>query len=67
MPVLDFQVTGVDIPHDFPHDYQPVFGMDVRSCIEYYKHSLGRWGVLSTFLPHSVRWQRCAAVKGQAL
>ncbi|CAG9460130.1 unnamed protein product [Pedinophyceae sp. YPF-701] len=31
------QVTGSDIPHKFPEDYYPVFGMDVRSCVEFYK------------------------------
>lgn len=30
------KITGYDIPHDFPADYRPVFGMDVRSCVEYY-------------------------------
>ena len=32
--ILD--VTEFDIPHDFPDDFVPVFGMDVRSCLEYY-------------------------------
>lgn len=31
-----YEVTGFDIPHCFPHDFVPVFGMDVRSCLEYY-------------------------------
>lgn len=30
------QVTGFDIPHNFPTDYTPVFGMDVRGCVGYY-------------------------------
>ena len=30
------EVTGFDIPHSFPQDFVPVFGMDVRSCLEYY-------------------------------
>ena len=30
------QVTGFDIPHTFPNDFVPVFGMDVKSCLEYY-------------------------------
>ena len=30
------KITGFDIPHDFPADFRPVFGMDVRSCVEYY-------------------------------
>lgn len=30
------EVTAFDIPHDFPQDFTPVFGMDVRSCLEYY-------------------------------
>ncbi|PRW33102.1 Dual specificity phosphatase 12 [Chlorella sorokiniana] len=40
------QVTGFDIPHDFPVDFQPVFGMDVWHCIEYYQQRFGRqdWG-----------------------
>jgi dual specificity phosphatase 12 len=29
-------VTNFDIPHEFPHDFRPVFGMDVYSCVEYY-------------------------------
>ena len=37
------QVTGFDIPHEFPTDYQPVFGMDVYHCVEYYKQRFGRW------------------------
>lgn len=30
------EVTGFDIPHSFPEDFVPVFGMDVESCLEYY-------------------------------
>lgn len=30
------EVTGFDIPHAFPEDFVPVFGMDVKSCLEYY-------------------------------
>lgn len=30
------QVTSFDIPHVFPQDFVPVFGMDIRSCLEYY-------------------------------
>ena len=30
------QVTGFSIPHHFPDDYRPVFGMNVQSCIEHY-------------------------------
>ena len=30
------QVTQFDIPHAFPEDFVPVFGMDVLSCLEYY-------------------------------
>ncbi|KAH7625022.1 hypothetical protein Ndes2526B_g00398 [Nannochloris sp. 'desiccata'] len=29
-------VTQFDIPHEFPQDFRPVFGMDVYSCVEYY-------------------------------
>ena len=36
------QVTGFDIPHQFPQDFQPVFGMDVRHCVEYYQKRFGR-------------------------
>lgn len=39
--------TGFDIPHSFPEDFQPVFGMDVRSCVEYYRlrfNKTGEWG-----------------------
>ncbi|GAX84563.1 hypothetical protein CEUSTIGMA_g11984.t1 [Chlamydomonas eustigma] len=35
-------VTGVEIPHSFPQDFYPVFGMDVRSCIQYYKEVCSR-------------------------
>ncbi|GAB4823746.1 hypothetical protein N2152v2_010792 [Parachlorella kessleri] len=40
------QVTGFDIPHSFPQDYQPVFGMDVETCVRYYKDrfQLHSWG-----------------------
>ncbi|KAI3431699.1 hypothetical protein D9Q98_004744 [Chlorella vulgaris] len=40
------QVTGFDIPHAFPEDFQPVFGMDVQSCVEYYQQRFERpdWG-----------------------
>lgn len=31
------QVTGFEIPHSFPVDYYPVFGMDVPHCIDYYR------------------------------
>ncbi|GFR47107.1 hypothetical protein Agub_g8677, partial [Astrephomene gubernaculifera] len=31
------EVTGFDIPHDFPQDYVEVFGMDVRSCVAHYR------------------------------
>ncbi len=37
------EVTGLDVPHNFPQDFYGVFGMDVRSCVEYYKEQLGRW------------------------
>ncbi|KAI8109383.1 hypothetical protein M9434_000667 [Picochlorum sp. BPE23] len=30
------QVTSFDIPHIFPQDFVPVFGMDIRSCLKYY-------------------------------
>lgn len=38
--------TGLDIPHQFPHDFVEVFGMDVRSCVAHYgaKHGL-EWDV----------------------
>jgi dual specificity phosphatase 12 len=36
------QVTGFDIPHQFPIDYYPVFGMDVRSCIDYYRQRVSK-------------------------
>ncbi|EFN52747.1 hypothetical protein CHLNCDRAFT_138334 [Chlorella variabilis] len=39
-------VTAFDIPHAFPADFQPVFGMDVRSCVEYYQRRFDKaeWG-----------------------
>jgi hypothetical protein len=40
--LLSAAAAGVDIPHAFPGDFTAVFGMDVRSCIEYYKQALGR-------------------------
>ncbi|KXZ47886.1 hypothetical protein GPECTOR_32g499 [Gonium pectorale] len=36
------EVTGFDIPHAFPGDYVPVFGMDVRSCVAYYREHFNR-------------------------
>jgi dual specificity phosphatase 12 len=36
------QVTGVDIPHAFPQDFYPIFGMDIRGCVAHYKKALGR-------------------------
>lgn len=48
------EITGVDIPHAFPTDFVPVFGMDVRSCIEYYQLSrLLRDGKNTTTMPSS--------------
>jgi hypothetical protein len=40
------QVTGFDIPHAFPDDFTPVFGMDVRACVEYYQQRFSHqdWG-----------------------
>mmetsp|Transcript_27352 Transcript_27352/g.68631 ORF Transcript_27352/g.68631 Transcript_27352/m.68631 type:complete len:173 (-) Transcript_27352:603-1121(-) len=39
-------VTGLDIPHKYPHDYYPVFGFSVHSCLEYYKERFGKdWDV----------------------
>ncbi|KAL4420279.1 hypothetical protein ABPG77_005619 [Micractinium sp. CCAP 211/92] len=40
------EVTGFDIPHSFPEDFQPVFGMDVWHCVEYYQQRFGKqeWG-----------------------
>jgi len=40
------EITGFDIPHNFPHDFRPVFGMDVRSCVEYYRDRFAKteWG-----------------------
>ncbi|PSC73919.1 Dual specificity phosphatase 12 [Micractinium conductrix] len=37
------QVTGFDIPYSFPQDFQPVFGMDVLHCVEYYQKRFERW------------------------
>ena len=31
--------TGVDVPHHFPVDFYPVFGMDVRNCVAYYRRT----------------------------
>ncbi|KAG1663132.1 hypothetical protein FOA52_000654 [Chlamydomonas sp. UWO 241] len=41
------QATGFDIPHDFPTDFYPVFGMDVRGCVEHYAGAHGKteWDV----------------------
>ena len=35
-------MTGFDIPHTFPEDYIPVFGMDVPTCVAFYskRHNL---------------------------
>ncbi|GMH41492.1 hypothetical protein BSKO_09402 [Bryopsis sp. KO-2023] len=30
------EATGVDIPHQFPTDFNEVFGMDIRTCLEHY-------------------------------
>ena len=30
------QVTGFDVPHQFPDDYVPVFGMDPKTTVAYY-------------------------------
>ncbi len=40
-------VTKFDIPHEFPQDFRPVFGMDVYSCVEYYSKRFAsehNWG-----------------------
>jgi len=41
------EITGFDIPHDFPSDFNDVFGMDVRNCITHYKGKFGHesWDV----------------------
>ena len=39
------EVTGFDIPHLFPEDFVPVFGMDVRSCIQYYSQTYSEMNV----------------------
>lgn len=45
------QVTGFDIPHTFPEDYQPVFGMDVWHCVSAEGRGVCRalreWGMCS--------------------
>lgn len=40
------QITGFDIPHSFPDDFEPVFGMDVESCVRFYqgRHAREDWG-----------------------
>ena len=40
------QVTNFDIPHDFPADFVPVFGMDVTTCLEFYssRYASHAWG-----------------------
>eukprot|EP00887_Chlorella_sp_A99_P000566 scaffold17.g566.t1 len=42
-------VTGFDIPHAFPDDFAPVFGMDVPTAVAYYARCFGKeeeWGDL---------------------
>eukprot|EP00873_Tetraselmis_striata_P007861 jgi/Tetstr1/428125/TSEL_018177.t2 len=40
------EVTGVDIPHAFPQDYYPLFGMDVRSSCRHYADTMNTgWDV----------------------
>lgn len=40
------EVTGFSIPHVFPDDFVPVFGMDVFNCILYYQDRFNsqKWG-----------------------
>jgi dual specificity phosphatase 12 len=71
------QVTGFDIPHSFPQDFVPVFGMDVRSCLEYYMEAFSlteefksKHDALSDNDPHGEDWivelaARTAAAKVQ--
>eukprot|EP00894_Picocystis_sp_ML_P005106 jgi/Pico_ML_1/55623/g1287.t1 len=33
------QVTGFDPPHRFPEDFVPLFGMDVRATVAYYRQT----------------------------
>jgi beta-phosphoglucomutase-like phosphatase (HAD superfamily) len=33
--------AGVDVPNTFPNGYEPVFGMSVKSCVEYYNGTVG--------------------------
>jgi dual specificity phosphatase 12 len=50
-------VTNFDIPHEFPHDFRPVFGMDVYSCVEYYSKRFAaehNWGNKLEFLAKKV-------------
>ena len=43
--LLHFSLASPTLPSHF-QDFYPVFGMDVRSCLEYYKvaHSRTDWG-----------------------
>lgn len=33
--------AGVQVPCQFPEDFQPVFGMSVQSCVDYYNGTAG--------------------------
>jgi len=62
------QVTGFDIPHTFPQDYVPVFGMDVTGCVAYYKDRFnmrgGAWGEEGEDADQVVAMKVSAAKKG---
>ncbi|KDD73760.1 hypothetical protein H632_c1859p0, partial [Helicosporidium sp. ATCC 50920] len=50
-------ITGQDIPHQFPVDYYPVIGNDLRACIAYYRErdpEMAAYGSVEQILAQAV-------------
>ena len=66
-------VTGFEIPRQFPQDYYEVFGMDVRSCLEHFKEKYALCDLMwSFFCSRSLRglcrdWQDMDAISEKAI
>jgi dual specificity phosphatase 12 len=56
------EVTGVAIPAEFPTDFRPVFGMDVRSCLEHYRATIPGLFEAARGGGSAAEWADCATL-----
>ena len=47
-------MTGFDVPHHFPDDYVPVFGMDTTTTVAYYNDRFQLCALLPCVWPADV-------------